>query len=132
MPGLLHSWRWYLKLCRDDNNWSPHYCNNLLPLSFRNLWPTNAERGNQENTPAFNRNLRDDNLLHVPFSRLEHYRKFPLAEFPRIWNDIITRNNLISPSRNVFKNSLKEHLLANLSESVTCNRLLCPVCHLGQ
>jgi hypothetical protein len=23
MPGLLHSWRWYLKLCRDDNNWSP-------------------------------------------------------------------------------------------------------------
>jgi hypothetical protein len=108
------------------------YCNNLLPLSFRNLWPTNAERRNQENTPAFNRILRDDNLLHVPFSRLEHYRKFPLAEFPRIWNDFINRNNLISPSRNVFKNSLKEHLLANLSESVTCNRLLCPACHLGQ
>jgi hypothetical protein len=108
------------------------YCHNLLPLSFRNLWPTNAERRNQEN-PAYNdRILRDDNLLHVPFSRLEHYRKFPLVDYPRTSNDFTSLNAIVTLGRNLFKNTLKELLLSNLSESVTCNRLLCPVCHLGQ
>jgi hypothetical protein len=104
------------------------YCNNLLPLSFRNLWPTNVERRNRENTVEIYRNLRDDNLLHVPFVRLEHFMKFPLAEYPRLWNDF--NNSVLAPNRNTFKIMLKEYLLSNLSVSVTCNRLLCPVCHL--
>jgi hypothetical protein len=74
------------------------YCHNLLPLSFKNLWPTNAERRNQENPAYNNRILRDDNLLHVPFSRLEHYRKFPLVDYPHTWNDFTSLNAIVTPT----------------------------------
>jgi hypothetical protein len=77
------------------------YCNDLLPLSFRNLWATNAERRNRENTVEIFRNLRNDKLLHVPFVRLEHFMTFPLAEYPRLWNDF--NNYVLAPNRNTFK-----------------------------
>jgi hypothetical protein len=104
------------------------YRHDLLPQSFRNIWLTNAERRNRENPIEAYRNLRDDNLLHIPYVRLEHFMKFPLAEYPRIWNDF--NNAVVAPNRNLFKSMLKELLLSNLTESITCNRLLCPVCHL--
>jgi hypothetical protein len=38
-PGLLHSWRWYLKLCRDDNNWSPQLAS--VTLLTKKIFCTN-------------------------------------------------------------------------------------------
>jgi Reverse transcriptase (RNA-dependent DNA polymerase) len=102
------------------------YKNNLLPLSFANLWPTNAERRNQEREDA--RQLRDDHLLAVPFIRLEQYFRFPLSDLPRTWNTF--SQNIVAPSRNIFKCMLKEHYLSLLSNNVLCTRMLCPVCHL--
>jgi hypothetical protein len=104
------------------------YTNDLLPLSFEKIWLSNAERRNPEQNGNVNRNLRDDDLLYVPYVRLEQYLRFPLADLPRMWNNF--NNVVVAPNRNLFKNLLKEHLLSSLSDVVTCNRLLCPACHL--
>jgi hypothetical protein len=106
------------------------FTNDLLPLSFKNIWVTNAERRNVEQARDRNviRTLRDDNLLYIPFVRLEHYLRFPLADFPKLWNTF--NNAVLAPSRNLFRTLLKNHLLSNLSDTINCNRLLCPVCHL--
>jgi hypothetical protein len=103
------------------------YCNNLLPISFKNIWLTNAEKRNLENE-ASERNLRDDNLFYVPYARLQQFFKFPLSDLPRTWNNF--NNEVVANSRNSYKNLLKEHFLSKLSEIVICDRLLCPVCHL--
>jgi Ribosomal proteins 50S-L15, 50S-L18e, 60S-L27A len=78
--------------------------------------------------PLSNRTLRDDKLFNIPFIRLEHYSRFPLADFPRTWNNF--NMEVAANSRNMFKSLLKENLLSKLSDVVLCNRLLCPVCHL--
>jgi hypothetical protein len=103
------------------------YENGHLPVSFHNMWSTNATRRNLVN-PNLQRNLRDDHLYSVPFVRLEQFMRFPLSTYPRIWNDF--NQTVMAQTRNNFKTLLKEHLLSKLSLSVTCNRLLCPVCHL--
>jgi hypothetical protein len=104
--------------------------NDLLPLSFKNTWMTNAERRNTDQAQNRNeiRTLRDDDLLYIPFVRLEHYLRFPLVDFPKLWNSF--NNAVAAPNRNLFKNLLKNHFLSSLSDVINCNRLLCPVCHL--
>jgi hypothetical protein len=103
------------------------FTNKLLPESFSNTWMSNATVRNVDGTDI--RLLRDDNLLYVPFIRLEHFVKFPLADFPRTWNDF---NNAVSANtRGVFKSLLKEYFLDKLSNVPMCQRLLCPSCHLA-
>jgi hypothetical protein len=102
------------------------YTQNLLPKSFENLWITNASRRNIN--PNYDRILRDDDLLYVPPTRLDHFSKFPLSEYPKIWNEYKTI--VAAPTRNIFKHVLKDYFLSELNERVICNRLLCPVCHL--
>jgi hypothetical protein len=72
--------------------------------------------------------LRDDHLLNIPFVRLDHYLKFPLSDYPRLWNEF--NFAVASNSRVSVKNLLKEHILEKLSNIANCNRLLCPTCHL--
>jgi hypothetical protein len=103
------------------------FSNNLLPVSFHNIWLTNAQKRNIDALEP-PRALRDDHLYHVPFIRLEHYFKFPLADYPRTWNEF--NNKVVAQNRETFKKLLKDELLSNLSANVNCNRLLCPECHL--
>jgi hypothetical protein len=102
------------------------FMNNLLPESFSNTWMSNASGRNVEGIDI--RLLRDDNLLYVPFIRLEHFLNFPLADYPRIWNDF--NNAVCANSRGVFKCLLKDYFLEKLSNVPLCQRLLCPACHL--
>jgi Reverse transcriptase (RNA-dependent DNA polymerase) len=103
------------------------FANDLLPESFKNLWVTNLIR-RRESQLNYDRTLRDDHLLYVPYVRLEHYYKFPLADFPRVWNEF--NFAVSSNSRTSFKSLLKEYFLEKLSIIINCNRLLCPTCHL--
>jgi hypothetical protein len=103
------------------------FMHNLLPDSFSNCWRTNATVRNADR-PDNDRPLRDDHLLYVPFVRLEQYFKFPLSDYPRMWNDF---NNAVSANtRGTFKSLLKEYFLEKLNNVPMCNRLLCPACHL--
>jgi hypothetical protein len=105
------------------------FINKLLPVSFINTWLTNAAVRNADPL-ANDRSLRNDHYLHVPYVRLEHYLRFPLADYPRLWNDF---NNAVSANtRGTFKSLLKDYFLEKLNNVPTCNRLLCPACHLRQ
>jgi hypothetical protein len=95
------------------------YTQKLLPKSFENLWLTNANRRNIN--PNYDRILRDDDLLYVPLTRLDHFSKFPLSEYPKIWNEY--KSIVAAPTRNIFKIVLKDYFLSELNERVICNRL---------
>jgi hypothetical protein len=103
------------------------YRNDLVPISFKNVWLTNAQKRIHDN-PLNVRTLRDDHLYAIPYIRLDHFFKFPLADLPRMWNEF--NFEIAAQSRNIFKTMLKEHFLSCLTENVVCQRLLCPVCHL--
>jgi hypothetical protein len=98
-----------------------------LPQCFANTWNTNMELRNPNNFMA----LRNDYDYHNPLVRLECFNKFPLSEFPRLWNEFESAEIQSISSINVFKQSLKEHYFSKLSESVPFTRLLCPSCHLN-
>ncbi len=54
-----------------------------LPLAFTNTWNKNIELQNPDNFMAL-RNYYDN---HIPLVCSENFKKSPLAEFPRLWND---------------------------------------------
>jgi hypothetical protein len=99
-----------------------------LPLSFKNMWRTNFDLRNSENPMA----LRNDHDYYIPFIRLDSFVKFPLSEYPRLWNEFESNEIKSIDSRNLFKKLLKEHFFDKLADSITCDRLLCPSCHLNQ
>ena len=103
------------------------YFNNLLPQSFNSMWTVNAERRPGENVPT----LRSHNDLFLPTSRLVSTEKFPLLSFPRIWTNLQEINIKESSSLPHFNCNLKKYFLDKLLSNYTCERLLCPHCHLG-
>jgi hypothetical protein len=100
---------------------------NALPASFVNTWMSNRSVRNVDNFDNV-RPLRNDTLLNVPFVRLEHFLKFPLSDYPRLWNEF--NNAVMANSRGLFKELLKGYFIDKLNNMPICNRLLCPACHL--
>jgi hypothetical protein len=103
------------------------YVNSNLPSSFINVWQTNSDMRDPENFMQ----LRNDHEFFIPFSRLESCRKFPMYDFPRLWNDFPNDEIKSITSRILFKKSVKGYFLDKLSDIIVCNRLLCPSCHLN-
>jgi hypothetical protein len=101
------------------------YTINELPISFNNLWTVNAERRPDENRP-----LRNDQDFHIPPTRLSSTDFFPFANLPRIWNNFTEETIKNCQTKSAFNSKLKKYLLSELSAIFTCNRLLCPHCHL--
>ena len=99
------------------------------PIAFHNRWIKNRDRRAQAGD--FGPDLRDDNDLHVPFSRTDFIARFPLHNLPKLWNDLPHNVDILSNIPE-FKLKLKSHFLNNLNDNVQCNRLLCPTCHLGR
>jgi exonuclease III len=98
------------------------YLNNLLPRSFNNMWPRRGELNG-------NYNLRNNNNLTVPFSRINLVERLPLCSLPSTWNSFNDRDNIKNAiNLNQFKKQLKKCILSRID--ITCNRLLCRSCHL--
>lgn len=111
------------------------YVNHKLPNSFDNLWEKNDARAG--------RVLRNANLFNIPFIRLESHRNFPIANFPRLWNDIVIPNTNQNIDHDIdnendnftfendmtkkqFSLKLKEYLLEKLE--FNCLRENCSEC----
>jgi hypothetical protein len=99
-----------------------------LPISFADTWKLNSEIRNPSNIMA----LRNDNEYYVPFVRLDSFKRFPFSDFPRTWNELDSDEIKSTSSKMIFKKLLKEHFLSKLSVTITCDRMLCPSCHLQQ
>ena len=117
------------------------YINNLLPDQFANIWPTNQERrrliaedqdneDHQDINSLQNRLLRNDTHFHIKFVRLAFSLKQLIIVIPKTWNEFTDETIKNTRSKNQFNILLKQQLLNNLSTTIICNRLLCPVCHL--
>ena len=104
-----------------------HYIQGFLPVSFNNIWLTNEERRAEDH----HRILRNNNELFVPFVRLSSLLKHPLIYLPTTWLDFTNENIKILRNKIEFKAELKKFLLSELSSIISCDRLLCPTCHLN-
>lgn len=96
------------------------YIQKNLPLSFQGLWIRNNERNSL--------NLRNANLFYIPRPKKESFKKFPLYNFQKLWNEISTNQELTSnQSRSKFCKNLKSHFFSNLSN--ICLRRDCSECN---
>jgi Reverse transcriptase (RNA-dependent DNA polymerase) len=104
-----------------------NYVNDLLPVSFENEWPTNADlRG--LHLPL----LRNQDDLNIPFARTVFSEQLPYVKFPKIWTNFNANDIKFINSKIEFKIKLKKLLISQLSAIPNCTRLLCPRCHLNQ
>jgi hypothetical protein len=102
----------------------------FLPHSFNGEWVSNAARfDDQDQDPMELRNINLDNFI-VPFARLTATERFPLTSFPRAWNSFENFEIKTIYSKLDFNHKLKQFFLDKLNANYTCNRLLCPNCHL--
>ena len=104
-----------------------HYIQGFLPALFDSVWLTNEERRPED----IQRILRNSNQLAIPFTRLVSLSKHPFVNLPKTWIDFTNENIKIIRNKIEFKFELKKLLLSQLSSVVTCNRLMCPSCHLN-
>ena len=66
---------------------------NLLPLSFENVWKSNtATRVNLQVQNYDQRELRDDDVFHIPPARTALTSSFPLSTFPKAWNQFTNQS----------------------------------------
>jgi hypothetical protein len=78
------------------------FYHNKLPDSFNEMWVSNRIR----NSDIVLRNV--DNL-YVPAHHFATTKRFPLFNFPKVWNEVsILKNN---PSQHVFLRSVKSAML---------------------
>ena len=104
-----------------------HYIQGFLPSLFDSVWLTNEERRPED----IQRILRNSNQLAIPFTRLVSLSEHPFINLPKTWIDFTNENIKIIRNKIEFKFELKKSLLSQLSSVVTCNRLMCPSCHLN-
>ena len=103
------------------------YIYNTAPSAFSNTWPTSLEHRTLPLAPIRGYNLRNDNELFIPPSRLKSLSTFPLYSFPTLWNSLPDYIKSI-PTNLLFKSNLKSHFISALSSTPNCSRLFCPSC----
>lgn len=109
------------------------YIQGFLPSAFNDTWIKNSQRQVNENgNDDIARRLRNRDELYLPPCRLTTIAKFPYYNLPRIWHNFDNETIKIIRNKPEFNQSLKKHLLHMLNDTVICNRLLCPSCHLKQ
>ncbi len=112
------------------------YRQGFLPTAFNRIWITNQERrllqADEEDQANAHLVLRNHDMLYVPPSRLSTTAKHPYFNLPKTWTEFSNENIKILRNKLEFNHALKSHLLDLLSDTIVCNRLLCPVCHLNR
>jgi hypothetical protein len=100
---------------------------NTIPKSFTATWLTTIEQRHNDGQLQLLYNLRNNDDYFIPFARTSFLMRFPLFDLPKLWNNLPFSLKDI-PSKNTFSISLKKFLLSKLSDSFTCNRLVCHAC----
>ena len=100
---------------------------NYSPTLFSNIWCTTIEHRFATSQPNLVYNLRNNDDLYVPQSRLKSLSSFPLYILPTLWNELPIHLRVI-PNKSLFKSNLKIFFLTKLDHVIICNRLFCPAC----
>jgi hypothetical protein len=99
--------------------------NGFLPVSFNDVWYTNAVR----RADVFEITLRNNDFLNIPFARLSMSNRMPLVNLPKTWENFTNEDIKILREPLEFHLKLKRFLLSELSDTVICNRLFCHACN---
>ncbi len=78
------------------------YVHGKLPFSYNETWITNRMRNP-------NIELRNADNLYIPAHHLASIKRFPLFNFPKLWNEATAIKN--NPSLSVFQKSVKSAML---------------------
>jgi len=97
------------------------------PKALHNTWITSLEQRHRTGNLELVYNLRNNDDLYIPPSRIISLNKFPLYNLPSLWNSLDPELRNV-PSIILFKINIKKHFINNLSETPNCNRLFCPSC----
>ena len=111
------------------------YRQGFLPTAFNRIWITNQERiyqDDEDEAANVQHILSSHDRLYTPSTHLTTSTKHPLYNLPKTWIEFPNDNIKVMSNRNEFNFALKCHLLDSLNDTVECNRLLCPVCHLNK
>ena len=103
------------------------FSQNFLPTALKDMWVTNRMRHIDEDHIV----LRNDDLFFIPFARSSITSKLPLTSFPKLWCEFPDENIKFIRNKLEFNTSLKRYFIDKLRQNITCNRLLCPDCHLN-
>jgi len=98
----------------------------FLPTSFNETWQTNRIRRNEQAVIE----LRNDDLLAIPFVRTKFCERLPLTPSPKIWTNFPFEEIKFIRNKIEFNEKLKSYFLEQLRTIPHCVRLLCPACHL--
>ena len=80
----------------------------FLPSGLKNMWFTFTE---------LNPDLRNDDDIRIPVSRLVHFNNFPLYSIPHAWSEFKEEDIKIQRNKIIFNSLLKKHLLNQLDEN---------------
>ena len=97
----------------------------FLPVSFNLVWVRNTIRNIGENEIQ----LRNNNSLQLPLSRLSLTDRLPTSNFAKSWEQFPDEQIKFIRKKTEFDAKLKKFFINDLSESVTCNRLFCMACY---
>lgn len=82
-----------------------NFMNQKLPFSFNEIWILNRQRN-------IERNLRNADDLFVPAHHFATVKRFPLYNFPRVWNNEPDRK--LIPSLSIYLKAVKKSLLDSI------------------
>jgi len=106
---------------------SHRFLRHQLPSLFDGTWQLSQGVGEEIHDQI---QLRPRGTFRLNFTRLSICEKFPYFKLPRLWNDFPDIEIKNSVTKLEFNKKLKKFLIAQLSDKIICNRLLCPTCHL--
>ena len=95
--------------------------NNLLPISFKNIFQLNQEK-------ITSRSTRQSTLFHIPKSKNNFGNILPQSNYPKIWNKWYNQIAIIN-SKQVLKTFLKSTMLSKYSSKIKCTNLRCRECY---
>jgi len=103
------------------------YVFNTIPSAFASTWPTSLEQRHNDGQVHLLYNLRNNDDFFIPFVRTTFLSRFPLYNFPDLWNNL-PRELKDIPNKISFSINLKKYFLNKLNENYTCTRLICHAC----
>jgi len=96
----------------------------FLPSSFNLIWFRNDIRIIGENEIQ----LRNNNQIQLPPSRLALTDRLPTSNFVRLWEQFPDEQIKFIRKKSEFDSKLKKFYINDLSDTIVCNRLFCPSC----
>ena len=96
------------------------YVHNELPISFNGMFTTTGDKRDNYTT-------RQSSNMDIPKYKINFITKFPLINFPTIWNKWTKKIDSSLP-KHIFKSSLKDKILDGYSAVIKCNYKKCNDC----